>query len=175
MSDENIAEKMRSRARELEAELAELQDALKVVERFEEGRDQAVTTFAESAPGAVTGFADAAPAQSPAATPEPPVYDGVVIDFSGTTNLLQRVIRIAEAVDDEELDVLDMALCLVQRGVSGAAVQNLRSHISNDIKDHPDFVRVGTRKYRYLPKHPEREEPLTPSNGDSTGDSTSIQ
>ena len=78
------------------------------------------------------------------------VYPDVAIDFTGAGNIRERLVRIAEAVP-RPLEARDMALCLIQRGLSGAQLRNLQSHIINKLRDDPDFVKYSTGSYEYLP------------------------
>ena len=78
------------------------------------------------------------------------IYPDAEIDFTGAGNIRERLVRIAEAIPGP-LDARDMALYLIQRGLSGAQPRNLQSHIINQLRKDPDFVKVGTGSYEYLP------------------------
>ena len=138
MCNGKTAEMIRARLQELEAEREELQTALRVLERFATG-----------------GMGTTVPSS------EPDPYPGVDINFIGANNLLERLIRIAEAVDGP-LEAVDMALCLIQRGVSNASRRNLRSHIINALRDDPDFAKVAPGRYEYLPKAQSGQGVVTP-------------
>ena len=139
---EKTAESIRSELERLEVRHAELQTALRVVEGLAVDEEDLVTTVADNATTAV-----AAPQSG-----DPLVYPGVHIDFTGAGNLLERVIRIAEAVGNEPpLDSMEMAHCLIQRGASKADPHNLRSHITNALAGHVDFQKTGPGQYRYEP------------------------
>ena len=128
MGNENAIQQINERLREVDAERTELLTALRVLERL--------------------------------TTPEQnleQVYSGVVINFARADNLYDRLVRMAEAVDGP-LDTMEMARCLIQRGVSKASAKNLRGHIINELRDAPDFEKIGTGSYEYRPK-------LTPSTG----------
>ena len=153
MCNEKTAEMIRSRLQELEVEREELLIALRVLERFATGSEATVTT-----------------ATVPAGMVEPMVYPDVSIDFTGASNLLKRLIRIAEAVDGP-LEAMDMAVCLIQRGVSGAARRNLRSHVINQLRDDPSFEKTGPGQYRYMPKAKAHGEAVTLSIGNTSNPS----
>ena len=159
MYDRKTAEKIRARLEKLEIEQAELQTALRVVEDLAADDDDLVTTVADVA----------TPTTAPQSG-EPWVYPGVDIDFAGATNLLERVIRIAEIVDGP-LDSMDMARCLVQRRISKAAPHNLRSHITNELKGHASFPKIGPGKYQYTPESQADGETLTPSSSSTSNPS----
>ena len=125
MSTTLIKESITARLQEVEAERADLLTTLRTLERFTVATD--------------------------AATDNGPVYAGVEIDFTGAANHRERVIRIAKAVDGP-LVINEMAQCLVERGVSKAKVENLRSHVSNAISGDPDFEKIDAATYRYVPK-----------------------
>ncbi len=78
------------------------------------------------------------------------VYPDVEIDFTGAGNMRECLVRIAEAVPGP-LDARDMALYLIQRGLSGAQPRNLQSHIINKLRNDPDFVKASTGSYEYIP------------------------
>ena len=138
MCNEKTAEQIRSRLQELETERAELQTALRVLERFATGSAGTV---------------------SPSGEPDP--YSGVDIDFTGASNLRERVVRIAEAVDGP-LNSMDIARCLVHRGISKAAPPNLRSHITNALADDADFAKIAPGRYEYMPRSQTHGESVTP-------------
>ena len=133
MSNGKTARMIREKLEKLEAERADLQVALRIVEGLEADGDDVVTTATDSA------------------SAESHVYPGVDIDFAGTNNLTERLIRIAEAMGDERLDSMEMAHCLIQRGASKADPHNLRSHITNALAGHVDFQKTGPGQYRYEP------------------------
>ena len=133
MSNGKTARMIREKLEKLEAERADLQVALRIVEGLEADGGDVVTTATDSV------------------TAEPQVYPGVDIYFAGTNNLTERLIRIAEAMGDECLDSMEMAHCLIQRGASKADPHNLRSHITNALAGHVDFQKTGPGQYRYEP------------------------
>ena len=128
MSNDDVIRKIRGRLRELELEYERLRIASQ--EQSESARDPE------------TAVADA----------ETGDYSLVAIDFTGASNLTQRLVRIAQAVDGP-LDVRETARCLIQHGLSKAKARNLRSHIINVLRDEPDFSKVGDGKYKYLLKN----------------------
>lgn len=97
-----------------------------------------------------------------------PVWPGVDIDFAGATNLEQRVLRIAEAVPGP-LRGMDIALCIIQRGLSKATPDNLRSHIVNLLREHPAFERVGVGEYAYNLAGKTQTTDSNPNIQDSSG------
>ena len=72
------------------------------------------------------------------------------IDFAGADNLRERLVRIAQAVPGP-LESRDLAQCLIQRGLSNAQPRNLQSYIINQLRDDPDFVKLGASRYEYRP------------------------
>lgn len=80
-----------------------------------------------------------------------PVYPGIVIDFAGANNLGERLARIGRSVEGT-LEVKDMAACLIERGESNASLINLRAAIINQLRDDPDFEKVGRSQYCYSPQ-----------------------
>ncbi len=127
MGNDDVIRKIRGRIRELELEYERLRIASQV--------------NGESATDPETAVADA----------ETEGYSSVAIDFSGTRNLPQRLVRIAQAVDGP-LDVRETAQCLIEHGLSKAKARNLRTHIISVLRDEPDFSKVGDGKYEYLLK-----------------------
>lgn len=81
---------------------------------------------------------------------ETSAFAGIEVDFTGTANLLERILRVAAATD-EPLDAMVVAEYLVARGQSGANPKNLRSQILNVLKGDPDFEKVGVGRFRYIP------------------------
>ena len=161
MCDGKIAEKLRSRLQKLEVERAELLTALRVLEQYATGDEGEVTDIADVA----ADGGDVVTTPATAKPSGPAAYPGVEIDFTGAANLLERVMRIAEAVDGP-LDAMEMARYLVDRRVSKADPHNLRSHIINAISGHAEFVKVAPGKYRYVPEPQTPEEPLTPGTSE---------
>lgn len=94
--------------------------------------------------GADTTVADASK------TPDVDAFAGIAVDFSGTSNLLERVLRVATATA-EPLDAMSVAEYLVARGQSKSSTRNLQAHILNILKDDPDFEKIGVGRFRYLP------------------------
>ena len=90
------------------------------------------------------------------------------VDFTGTANLLERILRVAAATD-EPLDAMAVAEYLVARGQSGANPKNLRSQILNVLKDDPDFEKVGVGRFRYIPDSGSDFPEGTLTNGTSPG------
>ena len=127
MSNDDVIRKIRARIRELELEYERLRIA-----------SQEHNDFATDPETAVADVEMAG-------------YSLVAIDFTGASNLTQRLVRIAQAVDGP-LDVKEIAHCLIQRGLSKAKARNLRSHIITALRDEPDFSKVGEGKYEYLSK-----------------------
>ena len=127
MSNDDVIGQIRARIRELELEYERLRIA-----------SQAHSEFATNS-------------ETAAADVKSEGYASVTIDFTGASNLPQRLARIAQAVDGP-LDVRETAQCLIQHGLSKAKVRNLRSHIINVLRDEPDFSKVGDGKYEYLLK-----------------------
>ena len=93
---------------------------------------------------------------------------GLEVDFTGTANLLERILRVAAATD-EPLDAMAVAEYLVARGQSGANPKNLRSQILNVLKDDPDFEKVGVGRFRYIPNSESDFPEGTPTPGTSPG------
>ena len=140
MTNGITSEQVNARLRELEAkraqiesEEADLQVVLRVIDKM--GCDQ--------------------PA-SPVAVPQWEIYPGVAIDFTGATNLLQRVLCVFRAVGSP-LDIMDVARCLIERGLYHGQAKNIRGNISNELKDNPDFVRVGVGLFEYRPERGEQD------------------
>ena len=140
MTNGITAEQVNARLRELEAkrariesEEADLQVVLRVIHNI--GCDQ--------------------PA-SPVAVPKWEIYPDVAIDFSGATNLLQRVLRVFKAVGGS-LDIMDVARCLIERGLYNGKAKNIRGNISNELKDNPEFIRVGVGLFEYRPAGSEQD------------------
>ncbi len=127
MSNDDVIGEIRARLRELELEYERLRIASPAHSESATGPDIAVPVVKSDG------------------------YAGVTIDFTGTSNLPQRLVRIAQAMDGP-LDVRETAQCLIEHGLSKAKVRNLRSHIINVLRDEPDFSKVGDGKYEYLLK-----------------------
>ena len=144
LSTGKTARMIREKLEKLEAERADLQTALRIVEGLEADDGGVVTT--------VTG--GATPADGVGATADPDehwVYPGMDIDFAGTSNLLERLVRIAEAVRRTVWTPWRWPAALSSAGPPRPAPHNLRSHITNALKDDPDFVKTGPGQYRYVP------------------------
>ena len=120
MSNEYAKDRINKRLQELDSERNELTTALRVLERLEGVKVK-----------------------------EEQVYQDVIIDFTGTKNLGQRLSRIAEAVSGP-LDAKTMALCLIQRGQSKAVLRNLHAHVLNELRDNPAFEKEPDGSYKYL-------------------------
>lgn len=116
----------------LQQQRAELLIFLRVDERYEQ------------LAGADLPVADAS--KTPAVT----AFAGIDVDFTGTSNLLERILRVAAATT-EPLDAMSVAEYLVARGQSKSSTKNLRAHILNILKGDPDFEKIGVGRFRYIP------------------------
>ena len=86
----------------------------------------------------------------------------VEVDFSGTANMLERVVRVAETVEGtgKDLNVSQLARLIVRSGQSTAAVQNLRVGVQRVIDRHKDlFERVDRDRATYRYKGGDTENP----------------
>lgn len=83
-------------------------------------------------------------------TPAVDAFVGIDVDFTGTSNLLERILRVAAATT-EPLDAMSVAEYLVARGQSKSSTKNLRAHILNILKGDPDFEKIGVGRFRYIP------------------------
>ncbi len=138
MRTDELLAKIHSQLEELESQIPE---AALHLQQLVDRRDELLTTARVIRQTVAT----------PESSDDAPVYPGIDIDFTGATNLHQRLVRIAEAMDGP-LDPMDMARCLIQRGQSKEMPKGLRGHITNALKDEPDFPRNDDGTYYYVPK-----------------------
>ena len=82
------------------------------------------------------------------------------LDLEGANNLTERLLRIAKATGGT-LRVKEAAAYLINRGVYGGKIQNLRAHIYGDMKQLEDFVKVGKGVFDYRPGQEGRAMTLT--------------
>ena len=75
-------------------------------------------------------------------------FFGVPVNLSGTRNLEERLVRIAEATR-EPIATLDVAAFLIASGISKSTIKNLRPHVYNALNDHPDFEKAGEGLFTY--------------------------
>ena len=127
--------------------------ALRILEGEQDGTDPmafvAVSGIPTGGPEVVT---PALNRRSRRVTPEIDLT-GVHVDFAGTENLLQRVIRVAETLPGQRLNVSQLAYLLIRLHESQAKHHNLSVRLDREIRDRPDlFERIETDRatYRYL-------------------------
>ena len=131
-----------------EAELRQLEERREAlltflrVDRELERQDSASAASAQV--GRAFGPADPVP------DPQDDVPIPADVDLEGADNLIERLLRIAKATGGT-LHVKQVADYLMSRGVYGGKVENLISHIYGDLKQHPDFVKVGKGAFDYRP------------------------
>ena len=75
-------------------------------------------------------------------------FFGVPVDLRDASNLAQRLESIAMAIG-EPIDPMDATGFLIASGISKAKFRNLRPHVYNALKDHPDFDRTEDGLFRY--------------------------
>ncbi len=157
----SATEKLVHRLEELDAERKEILALLSPLER-------AATQLSAAQESLATG----------SYVPEPPtdsgiLYDGIPIDFTGVSNLGDRVIAMARAVGGT-LHSMDMAKCLIARGQSQGSPDNVRSRIINLLKDHPSFVKEGPSRFRFIGDDSSMDSffpPQSPQEGSNSGSS----
>ncbi len=75
----------------------------------------------------------------------------LVIDFKGSANLRERLIRIALAKEGVLLNITEVARFLIEAGESQATIPNLRTNVHDIVNGSPDlFEKVSPGTYRYL-------------------------
>ena len=80
-----------------------------------------------------------------------PDLSGLEVDFAGTTNLPERVLRIALAMDGKELNVSSVTRCLIAFGQYKTTVRNFRSNVNKVFTDQPEvYVKVSKGNFLYV-------------------------
>ena len=72
------------------------------------------------------------------------------VDFTGTTNMLERLQRIGQKAEGRLLNLTEVSKFLLRSGESTATLRNLRNNVYSGLKDHPEhFEKVGSGNYLY--------------------------
>ena len=77
----------------------------------------------------------------------------VQVDFEGTENMLDRLVRIAETIPDTHLNVTQVVKLLIRHGQTGASVHNGRVSVQRAFNSNPSiFERAEAHRatYRYV-------------------------
>ena len=158
-----------------EADLAVLHEALRVVKEQEEALGLNGLHLADAPTAGHTANTAApetpmndAPApkrrNSRAVTPDIDLT-GVRVDFTGTENIVQRIIRIAETVPGMKLNVTQVVKLLIEHNQTQQSVHNARVSVGRDFESHPDLferIEVGRATYRYLGGENHQQKTIEP-------------
>ena len=75
---------------------------------------------------------------------------GVVVDFTGCINNVDRLIRIARAAPHKLLNTTKVTQYLLDHGQSRSKLEHYRTEVNRALTQNPDlFERVGSGTYRY--------------------------
>ena len=81
-----------------------------------------------------------------------PTLDGLVVDFTGTKNLSEKIIRIAKASNGHVLNVTQVTKLLISRKQYNTTVSNWRPSVDAVFRDNRDlYEKVGPANYLYKP------------------------
>ena len=87
------------------------------------------------------------------------------VDFTGTTNMLERLRRIGQKAEGRLLNLTEVSRFLLRSGESTATLRNLRNNVYSGLKDHPEhFEKVSSGNYLY------HDTPRTPGLDDRFND-----
>ena len=76
---------------------------------------------------------------------------GLVVDFNGARNTLERILKIGEAAEGKLLNSTTVARFLIDSEESRGKVDSVRRDVSQLLKGHPEYFEpVSTGTYRYL-------------------------
>ena len=138
------AERVAQRLAEIDETVARLEAERKAILAAFAHRQEMTTPLAIAQETLATG--DCAP-EPPADSGDP--YVGSPVDFSGCTNLEDRVLAIAKTVGGT-FHTMGLAVSLIQRGESQGSPANLRARIIHLLRDHPCFVKEGPSRFRFI-------------------------
>ena len=80
---------------------------------------------------------------------------GLTVDFAGTPNVLERLFRIGEADPSKLLNSTKVARFLIDAGVSGGKLDNVRRNVDDALTNNPrHFKKVAPATFKFLGRHP---------------------
>ncbi len=72
------------------------------------------------------------------------------VDYSGTNDQIDRIIRVAEATADGIINTTHVAEKLIEDGMSTSRKVYLRGTVQSRLAKHDDFEKIASGTYRYL-------------------------
>lgn len=104
------------------------------------------------------GYLNAAELLRPLLTEDEDDLIGLVVDFTGCANNVDRLVRIGQAAPRKILNTSKVTQYLLDHGQSRSNPKNYYSEISRALSQHPEFfVKVHTGAYRYSGELPALE------------------